>query len=411
MANVFTSFYEETFGQVEDRLKKYYVAGKLAGRVAEGGLNGGRYYQYAADPDVYANRTANYTDVGFNSVTPTETVMDAMQHKYQYSFRVDMRDKNTLRRWPAFMASKAADAVKQMTLQSDGDFLGETYSSANNYFDNADLGGSAGAITLNAGNAIETFSGALGKLQNIAGPSGSEYALVITPVQLAKLRQAKVANGWRVADSLLEESSNNEVVSDFMGMRVFLSSALTHTYAIPYANGTDFSNSTTITINGVVFKATTSSVATYNDFLVGTNADTSATALVGLLNAPTTTDANGYKVGDVEDTNDTRRLNLAKINGISASVDTTNNIITIVSKRGPATITSTLSGATSVGTGVVHNYLGQVGVIEMASGTPLTNVTREEPQQPTTNFMSFWDYGIASQYFAKSRILDVRCFV
>jgi hypothetical protein len=196
-----------------------------------------------------------------------------------------------------------------------------------------------------------------------------------------------------------------------MGMRVFLSSALTHTYAIPYANGTDFSNSTTITINGVVFKATTSSVATYNDFLVGTNADTSATALVGLLNAPTTTDANGYKVGDVEDTNDTRRLNLAKINGISASVDTTNNIITIVSKRGPATITSTLSGATSVGTGVVHNYLGQVGVIEMASGTPLTNVPREEPQQPTTNFMSFWDYGIASQYFAKSRILDVRCFV
>ena len=411
MANVYTSFFEETFGQVEERLKKYYVAGQLAGRIAEQGVNGGRTYQYAADPDVYANRTATYTNVGFNSLTPSETVMDVRQHQYEYSFRQDMRDSNVLRRWPAFMAQKAVDAVKQLTLQSDGDFLGETYSSANNYFDNADLGGTAGAITLNAGNVIETFSGALGKVQSIAGPSGSEYALVITPVQLAKLRQAKVANGFREADSILTESNNNLLTDSFMGMRTYLSSALTHTYAIPYVNGTDFANSTTITINGVVFKSTSSSVATYNDFLMGSSADTTATALVALLNDPLTTTAGGYKVGDVEDTDATRRLNLAKLNGVSASVDTTNNIITIVSKRGPAVITSTLTAATVVGTGVVHNYLGQVGVIELADGTPLTSIAREEPQAPVTNFMNFKDYGVASPYFAKSKIIDVRCFV
>ena len=411
MANVFTSFYEETFGQVEDRLKKFYVAGALAGKIAEQGLNGGRTYQYSADADVYANRTANYTDVGFNDFAPSETVMDARQYQYQYSFRVDMRDKNVLRRWPAFVAGKAQDCVKQLTLQSDGDFLGETYSSAANYFDNADLGGSAGSITLNAGNSIETFSSALGKLQNIAGPSGSQYALVITPVQLAKLQQAKVANGWRVADTILEENKNNEVTNDFMGMRVFLSSALTHTYTIAYANGTDFSAATTFTINGVVFKATASSVATYNDFLMGSNADTSATALVGLINAPTTTDSNGFKVASVEDTDATRRLNLAKLNGISATVDTTNNVIKIISKRGPATITSTLTSATSVSTGTVHNYLGQVGAVELAHGTPLENLVRDEPKQPTQNFLSFLDYGVKTQTFAASRILDVRCFV
>ena len=80
----------------------------------------------------------------------------------------------------------------------------------------------------------------------------------------------------------------------------------------------------TVVINGVTFTAVSTIGTTAGNFLVGTSADASRAALAGLINAPSTTDANGVALS-AED---------AKVfaNQISATNNDTTDIMTVVAK-------------------------------------------------------------------------------
>lgn len=416
MANVLTTVFEETFGEVEERLRQYAPSMAIRGTIAQNGLNGGKTYQYASDPDDVARPSQTNSDVAFNDIDSAEVIMDVGENQFEYSFRIDRRDKNKLRRAPAFIAGKATDALKQLHKQFDGQFFGEVFDEANTTFDESDLSGGTGSITLTGSNAVQIFSEALAKLDNVAGPVASEIAITLSPAQVAKLKQANVANGFREADDVLTETNNNEL-GEFVGGRVFKSQFLTHTAILSYTNGTQFVDGTTIIINGVTITGKTTLSGGDAEFLIVTDADTSATNLVALINDP----ANAASSANYAAIGTFNSLNVAKFNGFTSTVNTTSDEVTLISKRGLFTTVSTLTGAVGTGLGngalssaTIHNYIGGIG----SSNAPelaiveggIYNETREEPKQPTQNFMSFADFGTATPFFVKSKILDLQIF-
>lgn len=415
MANILTTVFEEIFGQVEERLRQYAPVFAIRGTIAQNGLNGGKTYQFANDPDDVARPSQTNSDVAFNDIDAGETVLDVGENQFEYSFRLDRRDSNKLQRAPQFIAGKAMDAIKQLTRQFDGQFFGEVFDEANTTFDESDLSGGTGSITLTASNAIQIISQALAKLDNAAGPRGGDTALVVSPTQLAFLKQANVANGFREADNLLTEDNNNEL-GVFIGARVFKSQFLTHTAVLTYADGTNFVAATKLVLNGDDLIAVASPTVA-GDFDIGADADASATNLVALINDP----ANAAASSDYVALGTFNSLAVANFNGVSATLDAANDEITLVSKRGSfGTTSSTLTGAVATGFGngaltnqTVHNYVGIIGnggpELAIAEGG-IINETRDEPKQPTQNFMSFADFGTATPFFAKDRILDLQIF-
>jgi len=417
MSNTFTNTYEKVFGIVENRLKKFTVFDAISGKIAQAGLGvGGRYYQYAYDPDTVSHASSPYNAVAFNDMATDEIVIDAREVAREYSFRMDMRDQNVLRRAPQFIASKTADALKQLYGDIDGQTLGAGYTYANYYADDAILGGTAGTpITLTGSNIFQTFTRGRAKLAGIAGPTLTDLALIITPEQEALLLETGLANGFRIADEVLA-SESRDYLGDFAGMKTLRSSYLTHTIVLTYTNGTDFSNGTVFTLNGLTYTASTTIGSTAGNFLVGSSADASATNLVYAINNPSTTNANVVAQGTFNS------ANVAKLAGITATLDATANTITIVSKRGYSPLSgtvSTLTGAVGTGPGngalanvVVHNLITQIGAIELcfSRADRIYKETRLEPQMPVENFMMFTEFGTQIPYFSRNKVLPIRCY-
>lgn len=412
--NNFTVVFEETFGEVEPRLRQYAPSMAIRGTIAQNGMDGGRTYQYANDPDDLARPSQTNQDVAFNDIDGAEVIMDIGENQFEYSFRLDRRDKNKLRRAPAFIAGKSVDALKQLHQQFDGQYFGEVLDEANTVFDNSDLTGGTGSITLTGSNALQLVTEALAKLDNVAGPVASDIAMVMTPNMIAKLRQSNVANGFRVADSILRETNNNEL-GEYAGARIFKSQFLTHTADLAYTNGTNWSDGETLILKGQTFTARTAP-ALAGEFDIKASADLTATVLVAAINAPGVTVA-----GDFIALGTFNSDAVANLNGMTATLNTTTDIIGLVNKRGSFTAVSTLDGAVATGIGqgaltaaTVHVYLGGIGSnnapeLAMAEQGVYTEVG-EEPRQPTSNFMQFADFGTATPFFVKSKIEDVRIF-
>ncbi len=134
--------------------------------------------------------------------------------------------------------------------------------------------------------------------------------MVVSPYEMADMRNFLMnTGGGKVADNALEKGTNYRGTT-VTGVDVYQSNNLRNTAVLTFT-GVGV-NAQTVTINGIVFTSVSTIGTTAGNFLIGADATASATNLVGLINNPTTTNANQVALS-AEDAGKIRR------NGITAA--------------------------------------------------------------------------------------------
>ena len=388
-ANAFNDAYEKIFGKVEENLKAFTVSEKLSGKEAHNALKrtGGKTYQYTSYDEGTTQEVTQYSDMTIDINTAQPTLMD-LNIQESYTFKIDDFDRFKYGGHEEFLASKAKNAVKQLTRTHDSNFLA-AYSDANNHFDDEDIGGSADTpITLAAANVVKVFSEANAKVQDLTGDSMENF-VVITPKQLAIMAQANVSQGFNVADKTLR----NGFLGDFLGLATHLSSYLSH--EVVGTAAANFIADEVVTVGGIAFTFK-AAPAVANEVDVGADAETSLENLAAAI-----TQGTGAGTKYIAATAANARI----LRQFTVSSDATT--ITIVGKWGLFLAVET-GAQFSFGTTIVHNIMGQKGCIEKACPIGIKNKIGEEPRQTTVNYLSFTQMGIKTPRISKDKFLDLR---
>lgn len=234
--------------------------------------------------------------------------------------------------------------------QIDGDVLLATYQGAGTSLDDGSFAGTSGnGFTITASNVATVFVTAMQKLRlknvvynkrfqggmNLEVPEGMPIA-VISPEILSYI---ELYLGGK--DTLLgDQVSRNGYSGYFMGFELFVSNALPWTGTLLV--GTQPTDGDTVTINGVTFTFKTTLGSTAGNVLIGATNDTAITNLVALINTPGTTTSEGVALS---------AANQRLLKNVTATADTTNNLMTIVSSGwGTVVVSETLTAAADIWT-------------------------------------------------------------
>ena len=382
-ANTFTGTFRQIFADtVEELLGQFCTYEKLRGTEAHMALkkSKGNVYKYltltegtAQDYTQYSDMTIDATTVGADTLTLT--------YKPAYTFNLDMYDEMTHQAAGSILSRQSQTAFKKMAEDLEGRFFltGVTETSVND-FDDGNIGGSDGtSITWNTANIPKIFSEAKA-LVTVNSGMVSPCAMVITPGQLAEIEQSGYSNAFRNADSIFINGlkvGQNGYVGHLFGVEVFFSTFLPHSYTITYTGQPTTADP--LTLNGLTYTAIGTIGTTAGNFLIAGSEDLTYANLVEIVNVNTTT-ANGVAQS---------AANQRIARKLWAVQDTTNDTVTVYNWGDWSTAaTETLDNAT-IGVKTVHNYFGEFGAIEMANPMGIQSVVREEPKQPTDNFMTF----------------------
>ena len=244
--------------------------------------------------------------------------------------------------------------------QIDGDVLLAVYQGAGTTLDDGDFSGTSGnGFTVTATNVATVFTTAMQKLRlknvvynkrfkSSAGmklevPEGMPSAAISPEI----LTYIELYLGGK--DTLLgDQVSRNGYAGYFMGFELFVSNALPWTGSLAIA--TQPTDGDTVTINGVTFTFKTTLGSTAGNVLIGASADTANTNLAALINAPGTTTSEGVALSATD-----QKL----LKNITATADTTNNVMTVVASGwGTVVVSGTLTASADVWTTtkqILHN--------------------------------------------------------
>lgn len=234
--------------------------------------------------------------------------------------------------------------------QIDGDVLLATYQGAGTTLDDGSFNGTSGnAFDLTSSNVVTAFTTAMTKLRlknvvynkrfqggmSLEVPEGMPTA-IITPEVLSFI---EIYMGGK--DTLLgDQTSRNGYAGYFHGFELFVSNALPWTGTLALA--TQPTDGDTVVVNGVTFTFKTTLGSTAGNVLIGASNDTAITNLVALINAPATTTSEGVAL-----TVANQRL----LKNITATADTTNNLMTVVASGwGTVPVSETLTAVADVWT-------------------------------------------------------------
>lgn len=230
-------------------------------------------------------RTQNYsrgTDVTIRDLTDTDESLTVSTSRV-VAFYVD--DFDALQSNYPLRKSYAEDSAVQIGNDIDGDVFSD-YDQATSTISNLDInGGSASeGFTLDSSNILKVFSTAKKKLKRL-NVTENLFALISPDVE-AVLLQYLAGKESALGDS----SGLNGNIGSFYGFDLYVSNNLSGTAVLNIA--VTPSNADTITISGVTFTFVSSIGTTAGNVLIS-GTSTSASNLAGLINAPSTTDANG----------------------------------------------------------------------------------------------------------------------
>lgn len=244
-------------------------------------------------------------------------------------------------------ARKLANALIN---QIDADVLLAIYQGAGTTLDDGDFSGTSGnGFTVTANNVATVFTTAMQKLRlknvvynkrfqsgiKLEVPEGMPVATVSPEI----LSYIELYLGGK--DTLLgDQVSRNGYSGYFMGFNLFISNSLAWTGTLEL--GTQPTDGDTVTINGVTFTFKTTLGSTAGNVLIGASADAANTNLAALINTPGTTTAQGVALSTAN-----QRL----MQNITATADTTNNQLTLVSGGwGTVVVSETLTAAADIWT-------------------------------------------------------------
>lgn len=396
MATTFTDAYEKVFGKVESNLRAFTVSDRLAGREAHNALvrnGGGKQYQYTSYGEGTAQDITQYTDLDIDGYTAVATVMD-LDKESSYAFNLDEWDKSKYAGADEFLTNRAIDAVKVLTREQDGEWLNR-YQDANNNFGSTFVATASAVtpITLTTSNVLQTVMDSNAELERLTGMTGENF-MVATPKQISIMGQQNVINGFKVADSVLQ---NGFVGTTFTGINVYRSSYLTH--EIQLTNTGNVSADDTFTINGVTFTFK-AAPAVANEVDLGVDAETSFANLAAAINQGA-----GAGTAYIAASSADARI----LRGFEASATAT--VLTLTHKWGQFTSSESLANVTVTKAQTAHVIVGEQGCIELASPMGIKNYVRQEPRQLTENYISATQFGVKTPKINKDKFLNVEIYV
>jgi len=259
-------------------------------------------------------------------------------------------------------------AMRALNKSIDADYLSEVVS-ATSSVDASDFGGAAGAgITVDATNVLKIFPAANRKLENLdvmiqggvdpraeggnMKPGGKAGFANMTPYFKEQLSYS--LSGRETSDG--DMIGKNGYSSHYFGFDTFVTTNGYWTGTLTVA--TQPTDGDTVTVNGVVFTFKTTLGVTAGNVLIGASADTAATNLAALVNAPSVTTVQGVALS---------AANQNLMRRISATAVNASDVVNFIAKGYPYIVVSeTLTAAADIWSlRISNNMFGQKGAVDM----------------------------------------------
>lgn len=347
-------------------------------------------------PLVKMKATGNYTKYTDQTITDVNTGNDqiVINTTPMVNFAIDEIDEQD--DYIDVKSEVISDASYQIKRRIDGDFFAQVMNAKWKYDANG-FGlntGTLSPITLATGasqNISTTFGKAKAGLVQMGNNEG-KLALCVDPFVTADLTTLGMeTNVVGVADV----SYTRGFQGKFGGMATYGVTTLYSTTTLDLAtNPTDWDY---VVIQGVKFTFVSSIGTTAGNVLIGVSADASSQNLVALINAPTTTTAQGVKLDDDD---------AARLEGVVATDGT--DLLTLASKNGALMCTSSMTNASNDFRAQVTNAcIMEKGAIKMALRDSVKVVSRENPKNLATNWFIYARYGLKVTTRSKEKIVVI----
>lgn len=313
------------------------------------------------------------TDITPTDISATDEYLAVDQSKV-ISFYFD--DIDDTQNGYETQADFADDAGRKLYSYVDGEFLAEILN-AGATLDDGDLGGTAGtSFTVSAANVVSVFTTAK-KLLKRANADMKKLVAVVSPSFMAALLERVEGKDSAFGDS----TSKNGHVGTYMGFELYESNNLPFSARWTPANNP--SNNDTITIDGVTFTFVSSIGSTAGNVLIGGSTAATLDNLVALINAPTTTTANGVAFTDASA--------LSKVDAMTATDGTT--YVGIVYNGGSEASVAASDASDVWSLQTVHQYFGETGAIDMVIQTLPKVEFKDDPDRLGKNVHTHTLYG------------------
>lgn len=280
-------------------------------------------------PDVYTRNT----DITIRDVTDTD---ESLSVNREFAVGIQIDDFDAIQNNYDAAANYGRDYGIVLSTQVDAEVLYEVIN-ANDYVDAGSVGGTAGqGIALTTSNVLKTITAVTKKLQKNNVYSDNKIGIVSPEFEdiVAQYYGDK-------ATSLGDEVSQNGYFTKIGGYKLYSSNNLTGSAVLALA--TQPTDGDTVTIQGVTFTFKTTLGSTPGNVLIGASADAARANLAALINAPSTTTAQGVALSTAN-----ARIFSARV---TASNNDTANTMTLYFKgAGVLAVSETLTDGTDTWT-------------------------------------------------------------
>lgn len=284
-------------------------------------------------------------------------------------------------------------AIK-VALDLDGQVFGQILN-AFQTFDNGDLttlASTGTAITLSSTTVPQMVARMPAKLRRGANQDILvNMAFVLDSYAASDVAQYLLGKNIDLAGAVFK----NGYTGDISNAQMYVSEKLPATATLLSA-GT-FSDGETVTINGVVFTLKTVLGATPNNVLIGAAATNSIQNLVALINAPSTTTAQGVALSTAD---------IAKIVGITA-VATSATVMTLNGVGTGRLVLAETAANWSFSSNYMHAYFGKRGAIDLVVQDISEVDMRKTTDRRGVNVFSSYLAGLKTFADGAKKFLDV----
>lgn len=375
-------------------LKKTFVAGVLGNYEERASLKKGDAVHRPKK-----NRLNNYEYVPGQNVTiqdvsaSDETLL--VDKSREVSFYIDKIEEFQSNYNLAFQYGD--EAAYSLRNEIDGRFLSEVVN-ASQVVDAGDFGGTSGqGYQLDPGKVLNWGAMLQTKMYANQVEDTTSWHVVADPYTIGTVMQSKIANGFNVADSTL----NNGIVGDYLKFKFHMSNNTLIQTTVTYSGTISNDETFTITIGGrsyvLTWKTTLGSTA--GNVLIGANQDESFSNLVSAINKTSGAGTTYVALTDAQ----YAELSLSRI---SATVNTSTDTFTL-SSNGTAFVSTTATNAT-VGATISNILVCQKGAIDIVKQIAPTSQVNKAELKSGYNFLNFDLYGIKTFDEGAQRMLNAK---
>jgi hypothetical protein len=331
------------------------------------------------------------------SYTPTD-ITDSKESLIVDQWRhatVVLNEKNRKQLTYDFMRIQAGRAGYFLAQRLDRVILGE--------YANADFNTTANA--LNVSNITEKALAGKADLFDAQCETDRPWFWVIDPTIDSLISQAKIANGFREADTALIAGTKISMQT-FVGLNAMVSnSALTWIGEVLIITAPTATDTVVFTFGStsVTYTFVSSIGATAGNILIDSTDTASRVNLTAAINNPTVTDANKVAIGVAGS------AAVKALANISASNDAGTSIITITSVKGRATLAHTLTASNDgIQNMVLHTIMGKTGAIDLVFQKDFSTQFRPVSRKLATDAVTSGLYGFKTFSDGSRCLLDFR---